>query len=89
MGWNRSLDHAEHTGKKTAHLQTERSPRAGGGGGTHRKATAHSDPSTPPLPNAAYPDPQQDSGSPPSAKVRTGIVSVNGCDVGVMHCRRS
>jgi len=89
MGWNRSLDHAEQTGKNAAHLQTKRSPRASEGSRTHRKSTAHNDPSTPPLPSSAYPDPEQEAGKPHSGKVRTGIVSVNGCDVGVMHCQRS
>lgn len=87
MGWNRSLDHAEQTGKKLAHLQTEANARASGGAGTHRKATAQSHPANAPLPSSANPD-QQDAESSPSAKVRTGIVSVNGCDVGVMHCHR-
>jgi hypothetical protein len=40
------------------------------------------------LPISAHPDPQQETDSAPAGKVRTGIVSVNGCDVGVMHCRR-
>jgi len=88
MGWNRSLDHAEQTGKKTAHLRAEGTTRASGVAGTRRKATAQSHPANAPLPSSAYPDPEQDTDSLPSAKVRTGIVSVNGCDVGVMHCHR-
>lgn len=86
MGWNRSLDHVEQTGKKAAHLRNERGSRASG---THRKSTAHNNPSPPPSPSSAYPNPEQEAGSSHSGKVRTGIVSVNGCDVGVMHCRRS
>jgi len=37
---------------------------------------------------SAHPDPEQESESPKPPKVRTGIVSVNGQDVGVMHCRQ-
>ena len=39
-------------------------------------------------PTSAHPDPEQEIESPRPTKVRTGIVSVNGQDVGVMHCRR-
>lgn len=42
-----------------------------------------------PPPSSAHPDPaDQERANYQSAKVRTGIVSVNGQDVGVMHCRR-
>lgn len=42
-----------------------------------------------PSPSSSHPDPaEQEGASLPSAKVRTGIVSVNGQDVGVMHCHR-
>jgi hypothetical protein len=88
MGWNRSLDHEARTGRKLAHLQTEANARASGGARIHRKGTAQSQPANAPLPSSAYPDPEQDTGGSPSAKAKTGIVSVNGCDVGVMHCHR-
>jgi hypothetical protein len=88
MGWNRSLGHAEQTGKKAVHLRSEGVSTGASGVATHRKSTAHSDPSSPPQPSLAHPDPEQDTGGSPSAKARTGIVSVNGCDVGVMHCHR-
>jgi len=39
-------------------------------------------------PISSHPDPEQESDIPAPSKVRTGIVSVNGQDVGVMHCRR-
>ena len=40
-------------------------------------------------PSSAHPDPaEQEAANYQSEKVRTGIVSVNGQDVGVMHCRR-
>lgn len=89
MGWNRSLDHAKQTGRKLAHLQTEANARASGGAGSDRKPTTQSHAANAALPSSAYPDPEQGTDSSPSAKVRTGIVSVNGCDVGVMHCHRS
>lgn len=88
MGWNRSLDHSEETGKKAALLRNERSTRASGSAGTHRKVTAHSDPSSLAQPSSAHPNPEQVAEKSHSGKVRTGIVSVNGCDVGVMHCHR-
>ena len=37
-------------------------------------------------PGSAHPDPEQERDSSPQRKVRTGIVSVNGRDVGEMHC---
>jgi len=80
MGWNKALGHAEQTGKKAGDLQNERGTRASG---THRKSTAH-----PALPSSGYPDPEHEAENSYSSEVRTGIVSVNGCDVGVMHCRR-
>lgn len=44
-------------------------------------------PSAPP--SSAHPEPaEQQAAGYQGAKVRTGIVSVNGQDVGVMHCRR-
>jgi len=35
---------------------------------------------------SSHPDPEQEKESLPAAKVRTGIVSVNGRDVGEMRC---
>ena len=87
MGWNRSLVHAEQTGKK-AHRRNEGVSTRAIGAGPHRKPTTQSHPANAPLPSSACPNPEQDTDSSPSAKVRTGIVSVNGCDVGVMHCHR-
>ena len=37
-------------------------------------------------PTSSHADPEQDRESPPNPKVRTGIVSVNGRDVGEMCC---
>lgn len=37
-------------------------------------------------PRSSHPDPEQERGSLPPAKTRTGIVSVNGRDVGEMCC---
>ena len=39
-------------------------------------------------PVSSHPDPEQESDSPAPSKVRTGIVSVNGRDIEIMHCRR-
>jgi hypothetical protein len=38
------------------------------------------------LPASTHPDPEQEKENLPPAKVRTGIVSVNGHDVGQMRC---
>jgi hypothetical protein len=35
---------------------------------------------------SSHPDPEQEKESLPAARVRTGIVSVNGRDVGEMRC---
>jgi len=37
-------------------------------------------------PGSAHPDPGRERDNSPQPKVRTGIVSVNGRDVGEMHC---
>lgn len=37
-------------------------------------------------PMSIQPDPVQEQDLPPQPKVRTGIVSVNGCDVEKMRC---
>jgi hypothetical protein len=37
-------------------------------------------------PTSSHADPEQDRERPPNSKVRTGIVSVNGRDVGEMCC---
>lgn len=48
----------------------------------------HNDRASEPPPSSAHPDPaDQPDANFQSAKVRTGIVSVNGQDVGIMHCR--
>jgi hypothetical protein len=87
MGLMDALRHAEQQGKRVAHLGAER-VRAGmqhAETSLRRKATgglaSHTD-----LPASTHPDPQQESGRLPTGKVRTGIVSVNGQDVGQMHC---
>jgi len=76
MGWNTGR-HAEATGKK-------------GSKASHAKDGygLRPDRSTKPLPTSAHPDPEQGAENPPPANCRTGIVSVNGQDVGLMHCRR-
>ncbi len=37
-------------------------------------------------PGSMYPDPEQERENPPASKSRTGIVSVNGRDIGEMRC---
>jgi len=49
----------------------------------HRRGQLSSPAST-----SAHLDPEQEGDTSRSTKVRTGIVSVNGQDVGIMHCRR-
>ncbi len=39
-------------------------------------------------PSSAHPDPGRETDSSPAGKGRTGIVSVNGRDVGVMRCQQ-
>ncbi|HUI82959.1 MAG TPA: hypothetical protein VL240_01980 [Candidatus Binatia bacterium] len=50
-----------------------------GSPGSHRAATST-------LPISAHSDPEQERDATPSSRARTGIVSVNGRDVGHMHC---
>jgi hypothetical protein len=73
MGWNGGQRHAERHGK-----QVHGGKKAAG---SRKRKTAQ--------PSSAYPDPEQQPESSGPARVRTGIVSVNGQDVGVMHCRPS
>jgi hypothetical protein len=80
------LRNAEQYGAKAAHLSAERI-RAGVHDleaslhklGSHGRAKSD-------LPVSAHPDPELQSGASSNSKVRTGIVSVNGRDVGEMRC---
>ena len=73
MGWSTLR---RDTGKKgSAKHRAEATP--------HRRAQTRNT-----APPSSHQDPEQEIDTHRSTKVRTGIVSVNGQDVGVMHCLR-
>lgn len=72
-----ALRHAEQQGKKTAQR---------GAAKLHDLETAVRRRVRGQNVSSASPEPEQERGSSGSPKVRTGIVSVNGRDVGEMHC---
>ncbi len=73
------MDRRHHT--EQARTKSQSAARAGYSRGRSDRPGA--------TPSSAHPDPaEQEAANYQSAKVRTGIVSVNGQDVGVMHCRR-
>ena len=75
-----ALRHAEQQGKRIRYTAALKSCT------TLRRPFAASS-RVPPRPRAAsQADPEQDVTSPTATKVRTGIVSVNGRDVGEMRC---
>ncbi len=71
---------AAHAGAERVGTGTQNSEASPQTPGSHRKAK-HAK-----LPVSAHADPGQDRESPPHSRVRTGIVSVNGQDVGEMRC---
>ena len=84
MSLGDKLRHAEEYGSKAAHLGAER-VRSGvqnAEAALHRLAASRKRKPTKWV--STHADPEQESAPPP--KVRTGIVSVNGRDVGEMHC---
>ena len=84
MSLGDKLRHAEEYGSKAAHLGAER-VRSGihtAEAALHRLTVSRK--RKPVKPVSTHPDPEQEIAPPP--KVRTGIVSVNGRDVGEMHC---
>lgn len=86
MSLRSKLRDVEQYGAKAAHLSADRI-RTGVHNleaslqkiGPHRRSKSK-------LPVAAHSDPGRQSGVSPNSKIRTGIVSVNGRDVGEMQC---
>lgn len=84
MGLVDAVRHAEQQFTKSARRGAERA-KAGVEAmeaGILRTLKPHRNPADPLSPMSAHPEQE----SEPSAKVRTGIVSVNGQDVGKMRC---
>ena len=79
MGWNDAGRHVKRHGKQVP--DARKGGRGANAAGPRKRRAAQ--------PSSAYPDPEQEPENPATAGVRTGIVSVNGQDVGVMHCRHS
>jgi hypothetical protein len=87
MGLRSKLRAAEDFGAKAAHLGAQRirtglqnletSLHSRGSGGNLNLLRS---------PGSIHPDPEQQREASPNSKVRTGIVSVNGQDVGEMRC---
>lgn len=81
-----TLRHAEQEGARAVHRGAELVSK-----GIHnveanlRKLRSSHKKTAAKLPSSAYPDPEQETASP-NSKARTGIVSVNGKDVGEMRC---
>ncbi len=84
MSMSGKLHNTEEHGAKATHRGTE-----------HLKAAIHNVTAgirklqasrAPARPVSSHADPEQDRESPSNSKVRTGIVSVNGRDVGEMRC---
>lgn len=71
------LRHAEQQGKRTVHQAAEKFQKMEAA--ILHKAKGHASTRV-----SAYPDPEQPSTT--QVKARTGIVSVNGKDVGEMRC---
>ncbi len=86
MSLGNKLRHAEEYGSKAAHLGAERVRNGihNAEAALHKLAVSRK--RKPSKPASVRPDPAQEAGSAPSPKIRTGIVSVNGRDVGEMHC---
>ena len=80
------LRHAEELGAKAAHLGAQRAKNSvlNVEARLRRLRTGKAKDASPPV--SAHVDPEQERESSPDPKVRTGIVSVNGRDVGEMRC---
>jgi len=70
--------------RKTSSHGKPVNPRA-----NRRSLKAHHEAASPAPPSSTHREAEHKPEGPRPAKVRTGIVSVNGRDVGVMHCQRS
>ncbi len=87
MGLIDSFRHAEQQAAKSARsgAQFARKGIQAAEASVMRRVKARRQPANS-LPVSAHADPEQPSEPAPAAKVRTGIVSVNGQDVGEMRC---
>ncbi len=87
MGLIDSFRHAEQQAAKSARsgAQFARKGIRAAEASVMRRVKAHRQPANS-LPVSAHADPEQPGEPAPAAKVRTGIVSVNGQDVGEMRC---
>lgn len=74
-----ALRHAEQQGKDQVHRSAEKLHNVEA---AIRRKVKRPNAS----PSSSYPDPEQEREIPSAGKGRTGIVSVNGRDVGEMHC---
>jgi len=74
-----ALRHAEQQGKNQVHRGAEKLHKVEAA--IRRKVKGHAA-----VTSSAYPDPEQERESPATPSGRTGVISVNGRDVGEMHC---
>jgi hypothetical protein len=84
MSMSGKLHNAEEHGAKAVHCAAEHLKAAihnAGAGVRKRQASRAAG-----RPTSSHAGPEQDREIPPNSKVRTGIVSVNGRDVGEMRC---
>ena len=75
MSLNRKLRDAEKRGANAVHDVTKR-----------LKSVVHTGRNKSQRPMSAHPDPEQEHECASNGQGRTGIISVNGCDVGEMRC---
>jgi hypothetical protein len=88
MGWIDSFRHAEQQAAKSARSGAEfaRKGIQAAEASVMRRVKAHRKPANANPPVSAHADPEQPAEPSSKAKARTGIVSVNGQDVGEMRC---
>lgn len=79
MNLRDALRHAEQQGKDHVHRGAEKLRNV-------EAAIRHKIQGAAPAQSSTYSDPDQERENPPAAKGRTGIVSVNGRDIGEMRC---
>ena len=86
MTLRKKLREAEEYGAKAAHVRAERVKSGIQNGEANLRKLHLSRKSRLPEPILAHADPEQESESSLQRGTRTGIVSVNGRDVGEMRC---
>ncbi len=88
MGLIDSLRHAEQQAAKSARRGADlaKAGMQAAEASVVRRVSRHRKTSAPRPPASAHVDPEQERDIAPAPKVRTGIVSVNGEDVGKMRC---